>query len=125
MTSTWRNALVAAATAVGATTAVVALTDRDAAPASATVPPDEGGNSTTDAPERSVSVSGHGTVEVQPDLAELNMGVTSTDADASTVYSTIQTESQTLVEALKGLGIAAEDIQTSGLNIYPNIDENQ
>src|SRR5215204_3953214 len=120
MTSTWKIAVVAAATAVGATTAVVALTDRGAAPASATVPPDgDSGDPSPDRTERSVSVSGHGTVEVQPDLAELMMGVTSTDPDAATVYSTIQTGSQTLVESLQGLGIAAEDIQTSGLNIYP------
>jgi uncharacterized protein YggE len=124
MTATWKIALVSAATAVGATTAVVALTDRASDPASATVPPDEEG-SATDRPERSVAVSGHGTVEVQPDIAELSMGVTSTSPDASTVYSTLETESQTLVESLKGLGVAEEDIQTSGLNIYPNVDENQ
>lgn len=125
MTATWKLALVSAATAVGATTAVVALTDRAAAPASATVPPDDEGASPVEPGTRTVTVTGHGTVEVEPDIAEVSMGVQSTQPDASAVYATLQTESTTLVDALKGLGIAEEDIQTSGLNVYPNIDENQ
>ena len=33
---------------------------------------------------------------------------------------TVSTKSQALVDTLKGLGIAAEDIQTSGLSLYPS-----
>jgi uncharacterized protein YggE len=124
MTATWKIALVSAATAVGATTAVVALTDRAADPASATVPPDEG-TTPVDTGKRTVTVTGHGTVEVEPDIAQVSMGVQSTQPEASAVYATLETKSTALVESLKGLGIAEEDIQTSGLNVYPNIDENQ
>ncbi len=125
MTASWKIALVAAASAVGATTAVVALTDGAASPVSATVPPDETGGAPTDRPVRSVAVTGHGTVKVRPDVAQVYMGVRSNDPDASVVYSTLETKSTALVDSLQGLGIAEEDIQTSGLNIYPNIDENQ
>ena len=125
MTATWKIALVSAATAVGATTAVVALTDRAAEPASATVPPDEEGTTPVEPGTRTVTVTGHGTVEVEPDIAQVSMGVQSTQPDASAVYATLETKSTALVESLKGLGIAEEDIQTSGLNVYPNIDENQ
>jgi len=125
MTASWKIALLAAASAVGATTAVVALTDGAASPVSATVPPDDTGGSSTDRPVRSVAVTGHGTVKVQPDVADVAMGVQASDPDAGVVYSTLESKSTALVDTLKGLGIAEEDIQTSGLNIYPNYaDEN-
>ena len=126
MISRWKIALAAAATAAAATLTVIALSDRGAEPASATVPPDGSvpAGETDDAPARSVTVTGHGTVKVTPDVANVSMGVQATSRDAEEVFATIETKSTALVETLKGLGVAAEDIRTSGLSLYPNYGEN-
>ena len=42
---------------------------------------------------------------------------------AAEAMDTIGTKSQALVDTLKGLGIAAEDIQTSGLSLYPTLHQ--
>ncbi len=124
--SRWKIALVAGATAAAATLTVIALSDRGADPADATVPPGDSvpAGERDDGPARSVTVSGHGTVKVTPDIANVSMGVQVTSRDAEEVFATIETKSTALVDTLKGLGVAEEDIRTSGLNLFPNYAEN-
>ena len=77
MTSRWNIALASAAGAAVAAVAVVALagggTDDAAAVPPDTVPTTSASDAATDAP-RTVTVSGHGTVQVVPDVADLSAG---------------------------------------------------
>ena len=121
MTSRWKIGLASAAGAAVAAVAVIALSGRAFDDAGATVPDD----SVPTAPgadgerERSITVSGHGTVQVVPDIANVWAGVQANADTAAEAMDTMATKSQALVDTLKGLGIAEEDIQTSGLNLWP------
>ena len=122
MTSRWNIALASAAAAAVAAVAVVTLGGGGAADdVSATVPPDSVPlpGSDADAP-RTVTVSGHGTVQVVPDVANIQAGVQTRTATAAEAMDTVGTKSQALVDTLKGLQIADDDIQTSGLSLYPS-----
>ena len=66
-----------------------------------------------------LTVSGSGTAYGKPDIAYIELGVNSTDADLSTAFSQTGQSISALLDALHGLGIADEDIQTSGINVYP------
>ena len=71
--------------------------------------------------QRTVTVTGHGTVEVAPDIAEVWMGVQATRADGERGDDHGRARSRSAWStSLKGAGIAEEDIQTSGLSLYPN-----
>ena len=58
-------------------------------------------------------------MSVVPDTADLMAGVQAQAATATEALDTVGTKSQALIDTLKDAGIAAEDIQTSGLNLYP------
>lgn len=68
------------------------------------------------------SVIGEGKVEVKPDMASINAGVTATAPTVDEVKRKIDDASNKIVAAVKGLGIPAEDIQTSNYSTYPNQD---
>jgi uncharacterized protein len=123
MSNRWKLAIVGAVSAV---VAVMALSTWASEPADATpdttttVPapaPEEGGAAATG--ERTITVSGHGTVSVVPDTADLMAGVQAQAATATEALDTVGTKSQALIDTLKGSGIAAEDIQTAGLSLFP------
>lgn len=125
MTSRWNIALASAAGAALAAVAVIALSGRASEDATAT-PPDDSvpAGATTADDRRTITVSGRGTVAVVPDIADISAGVQSQAPTAGEALDTIGTKSTALVDTLKGLGIAAEDIQTSGLSLYPNYGTN-
>jgi uncharacterized protein YggE len=125
MTTRWKTALVAAGSAAVAAVAVIGLSGRASDDAGA-VPPDsstappvsvEGGPS-----ERTITVNGHGTVSVVPDTADLSTGVQAQADTATEALDTVGTSSQALIATLQGVGVAEEDIQTSGLNLWPTYD---
>ena len=69
-----------------------------------------------------ISVSGEGKVEIAPDMATLNLGVTT---EADTAAAALTANSAGLAAALARLraaGIAERDIQTTGLTISPRYD---
>jgi uncharacterized protein len=68
----------------------------------------------------SLSVTGAGTVSVTPDIAYINVGVHTENADLATSVSQNNTQTQALIDYLKSAGIAADDIQTSNFNVYTN-----
>jgi uncharacterized protein YggE len=73
-------------------------------------------------PPGTITVSGTGRVAIEPDLADLRLGVTITAAtvrDARAVNATAMTD---VIRALKGLGIASRDVQTQNLNLSPAYD---
>ncbi|WP_299911108.1 SIMPL domain-containing protein [uncultured Paracoccus sp.] len=69
-----------------------------------------------------ISVTGEGQALGQPDMATINLGVT-TQAETAAAAMTANSEQQTaVIAALTGSGVEERDIQTSGLNLTPMMD---
>ncbi len=128
--SRWKIVLASAAGAALAAVAVIAMAQGDEGPAGARgeVPTQESvpGDSVPDGPDAAgpggdgtITVSGHGTVQVIPDIAVISTGVQAQAATAGEAMDTVGAASQRLIDTLKGVGLADEDIQTSGLGLYP------
>ena len=69
---------------------------------------------------RTLTVSGNGSVYLNPDIAYIYIGVNTDDADVAQAVSKNNAQAQALVDALKNAGVAAADIQTSNFSIYSN-----
>ncbi len=69
--------------------------------------------------ERSISVQGQGTVSAKPDLVTLSLGVQTTGETAIEAISLNSEQMNGVIAAIQEYGIADEDIQTSGINLYP------
>jgi hypothetical protein len=69
-----------------------------------------------------ISVSGEGRVSVAPDMALLNIGVSSKEDTVAAANSAAQAAMDRLLSSLTGDGIAEEDIQTSQFSINPEYD---
>jgi len=119
MTTRWTAAVVAAIAA--ATGAVAVLATTAGSGAGATVPPDSvpGQDEESDTDRRTIVVNGRGTVTVTPDIANLSLGVQTTAPTGTEALDTVGEQSTALVATLTGLGIEDADVQTSGLNLYP------
>ena len=83
----------------------------------------------TPAPEterRVVEVEGVGTVKLDPDTADISLGVLTQDASLATAQDQNSAATQAIMEALAANGIVPEDIVTSGYWVYPinEYDEN-
>ena len=73
---------------------------------------------TAPAQTRSLSVSGTGTVSLAPDIAYVNIGVHTEDADIALAVSSNNSLAQAVVTALQNSGVDAKDIQTSNFSVY-------
>lgn len=62
------------------------------------------------------------TVQVEPDMATVSAGVTTDAASASEALRANSAQMQRVVERIKALGIAARDIQTTGISLSPRYD---
>jgi uncharacterized protein YggE len=73
-----------------------------------------------------VSVSGHGSVNVPPDTASVNIGVDVIKPTLDEAQEQATTQATAVIEALKAAGIADEDIQTEyySVNIMRDYSEN-
>jgi uncharacterized protein YggE len=73
-----------------------------------------------------VSVSGHGEVNVPPDTASVNIGVDVIKPTLDEAQETATAQATAVIDALKEEGIAAEDIQTDffSVNILRDYSEN-
>ena len=65
-----------------------------------------------------ITVTGEGTVTVSPDTAVLNVGVEAQATTGAAAMDLLDQRSSALTDALTGAGIAADDLQTTGLNLY-------
>jgi len=73
-------------------------------------------------PSNTISVSGHGEVDMAPDIATVTFSVVSNKSTAQEAQADA-TKKQNAVDAyLKTTGVAAKDIQTSGYSVYPQYD---
>ena len=68
-------------------------------------------------------MSGTGTVTVDPDTAVITLGVQANAATGAEAMDQVNASSAALTEALVAAGIAEEDIQTSGLNLWTTTDD--
>ncbi|WP_309123079.1 SIMPL domain-containing protein [Paenibacillus sp.] len=75
---------------------------------------------TTAAAQRTISVSGQGTIAIQPDIAYVSFGVSTKGKTANEVQTANATAFAAVEKALKEqFGIAAKDIKTSGFYVQP------
>ena len=72
--------------------------------------------------EHTLSVSGTGSVSVKPDVADVTVGVTVQRDNAGDAAADAATVMDAVITAIKALGIAEEDIQTTTLNLSPVYD---
>lgn len=68
----------------------------------------------------SISIEGRGEVTAAPDMAQINSGVTTQGATAREALDANTAAMAELIAELKGSGIEARDIQTSGFTVNPN-----
>jgi uncharacterized protein len=66
-----------------------------------------------------LNLSAHGETRVAPDMATISLGVMTQARTAQAAMQANATKMTQVVEALKRAGVAAKDIQTSGLNLNP------
>jgi uncharacterized protein YggE len=66
-----------------------------------------------------LSVNAEGMVEGRPDMATVNLGVTTEGQTAQAALQENARRMQALTQALRRAGIAERDIQTSNVSVYP------
>lgn len=69
-----------------------------------------------------ITMTGEGKISAQPTLAEVNLGLLSEGRDVPATQSDNAKKVNAIVAALKGLGIAEADMQTSGYSISPRYE---
>lgn len=67
-----------------------------------------------------VTIEGRGEVRAAPDMATINSGVTTQGTTAREALDANTQAMTELIDTLKGAGIDARDIQTSGFSVSPN-----
>ena len=78
------------------------------------------GAPTTETPaQHTVTVSANGKITVVPDVARVTLGVTVTKSTVKAVRQAGAKSMTDIIGALKALGIAEADIQTTNLSLYP------
>jgi uncharacterized protein YggE len=73
---------------------------------------------------RSISVTGVGRVKAEPDVADVNLGVTKQGEDAQAAAAEAATTMDAVINALLEAGVAESDIQTTSLSLYAVYDYN-
>lgn len=70
-------------------------------------------------PTAGITVIGDGVVTAPPSVTTVRLGVQVTAPTPAEALAQTRTESERVLQRLRGLGTAAADIQTSGLNVFP------
>ena len=71
-----------------------------------------------------LAVVGEGKVEVVPDTASINAGITIDNADSiKAAQDRINSVNNAIIENMKSLGVKKENIKTSNYSIYPAYDQ--
>lgn len=76
----------------------------------------------TSSVNRTVSVSGMGTASVPPDLAVVTLGVQTDAETAAQAMTQNSTQMQAVMAALQKAGVAAADIHTTVIQLYPRYE---
>ncbi|MFA5188059.1 MAG: SIMPL domain-containing protein [Patescibacteria group bacterium] len=72
--------------------------------------------------QRTISIMGEGKVTAIPDIALVSLGLSTQKAKVADAQTENSRTINSLIDKLKALGIANEDIQTTDYSIYPNYD---
>ena len=70
----------------------------------------------------SLTVMGEGEARIAPDMASIQIGVTTQAESAAEAMNQNSTRQSAVIDALGSAGIEDKDIQTSGLNLSPVMD---
>ncbi|MCV0429627.1 MAG: SIMPL domain-containing protein [Roseibium sp.] len=70
----------------------------------------------------SITMEGQGTVSVAPDMAVITTNVVTTAKTAAEALSENSASITKVIDAIKGAGVEAKDIQTRGFGIYPRYE---
>lgn len=97
---------------------LAALLTLMALPAMAQAPRPAGGGPPMDVMPTLI-VSGSGQARVAPDEAHVRLGVVAQAPTARAVQDQVNRAANAVLEAIRKVGIAAEDVQTSGLSLSP------
>jgi len=73
----------------------------------------------SDAPQRTIAVSGVGEVTAVPDMATLSVGVTHEDDDAAEAMQQASEGAADVIVRLSEAGVADRDVQTSAVSLRP------
>jgi uncharacterized protein YggE len=128
MRSSWIATVVGGAVIGALAVGVVAVINdsssspSDRAASAVTAPPDTTPSSGSSVVKRTITVSGHGKVTVKPDTATLFLGVSVTAAKANDALQLAADKADTVIKVLAAAGVKTDDIQTSGLSMYPQYD---
>jgi uncharacterized protein YggE len=71
-------------------------------------------------PHSWVAVSGQGSASAPADMAVINAGVSATQTKAKDATDAASAAAQSLLNAAQGQGVAAQDISTLGLSLFPD-----
>ncbi|MDR0999296.1 MAG: SIMPL domain-containing protein [Clostridiales bacterium] len=71
---------------------------------------------------RKIIVTGTGSVNVKPDIAYIDIGVSTQNSDAKAAQNENSASMDKVIAAIKSLGVAEKDIQTTSFSIYPQYD---
>lgn len=77
------------------------------------------------ASERTITVTGRGQLDVKPDTAVVSLGVTELRSTPMEAYSALNASITKIADALKGMGIKEDQIQTSVFNLSAEYDWTQ
>ena len=77
------------------------------------------------APDRTIHVSGEGTIRVSPDMAVVQFGIVTRDDDAEVARSENAEASSAAMNAVRDLDIPEERIQMEALRLQPQREYNQ
>lgn len=76
-------------------------------------------STSNDAALRTMDVRGVGTVELEPDIARVNIGVRTQSLNVAEALNENNTIAEAIIQSLKDLGVDAQDIQTRNFNVRP------
>ncbi len=75
-----------------------------------------------DAARDTIAISAEGKVTAAPDIATVSIGVQTESKTVSAAQKENAAKMNAIIEKVKSLGVAAEDIKTSNYSIYPQYD---
>lgn len=73
--------------------------------------------------DRTISVSGTGTVTTNPDTAVVSLAVISENVDVKVAQQDNAARMSSVIDALKSLGLSSDDLKTTGYSVYPVYDD--
>jgi uncharacterized protein YggE len=76
-------------------------------------------------PTRSITVTGTGSVSLDPDIAHISIGVQTQNEDAGAAVNENNTSSQEILDTLADFGVADADVRTTDFSIWPQQEYNE